>query len=90
MLLGKRFRAAIRVADSSSDASGNLPKPMPRPPRYNADNVHYWRDRCEKMRALGEEMKYPETRAIMFRLVKDCEELAKRAETRASSGKRDQ
>jgi hypothetical protein len=47
------------------------------------NDPRYWQTRAAEMRAIAEDMKDAETRAIMLRLAADYDELAERAAQRA-------
>lgn len=41
-------------------------------------NAEYWRRRAQEIRALAEQMRYPEPREQMLRLAADCDVLAEK------------
>lgn len=60
---------------------------MPR--RHLIDDPEFWRSRAEEVRAIADDMKEAEAKAIMDRIADDYERLAKHAETRRKSAPRE-
>jgi hypothetical protein len=55
------------------------------PDRRLIDDPEFWRSRAEEVRAIANDMKEAEAKAIMDRIANDYERLAKHAEKRRNS-----
>ena len=56
------------------------------PDRRLVDDPEFWRSRAEEVRAIANDMKEVDAKAIMERIANDYERLAKHAEKRRMSG----